>query len=93
MLSDFITFMSVLMLFIACCFLCSILYRFSATLNDRTIRHAGHLFYKMICKSGFMVLIVIVITYAICKSEISSKSATSSNGPGSSSLSIESPTK
>lgn len=44
-------------------------YRFSVSLDKEIIKSIGDLFYRLVCKSGFMVLVIVIVTYFICKSE------------------------
>lgn len=55
-------------------------FRFSQSVNEKTIRHAGQLAYRLICKSGFIVLMIIGVTYAICKNEIIKDTKITSDG-------------
>lgn len=88
MISNFAIVMFILASFIFFCFFCHALHRFSVTLNDKTIRHAGHLLYRMMCKSGFMVILVIIITYVICTNEINHETKSSSDQYNGGSLNI-----
>lgn len=44
-------------------------YKFSSSIDKSVIKDVGAFLYRLFCKSGFMVIIVVLITYFICKSE------------------------
>lgn len=45
------------------------IYKVTASIDKSIIKSAGGFFYRVICKSGFMVLLIIIVTYIICRSE------------------------
>lgn len=44
-------------------------YKLSTSLDKEIIKSIGDLFYRLVCKSGFMVLLIVIVTYFICKTE------------------------
>jgi len=44
-------------------------YRFSVSIDKSIIKSMGGFLYKIVCKSGFMVVLIVIATYFICKTE------------------------
>lgn len=70
-MSQYIEYLSNGIVVFACLFLifCMgvLLYKFSSSFDSSTMKSMGIFAYRIICKSGFMVIVVVIVTYFICK--------------------------
>lgn len=44
-------------------------YRLSQSVDKSLIKSMGDFLYRVVCKSGFIVILIVIITYFICKVE------------------------